>query len=363
MKIAFTSTYSYPSISGVWNRVENMALELIRRGHEVCTFTSNLKAGTDEILEPYEEYKGIHIYRYGVKHKISKNASFWDYKELKKDILRIRPDIIDCQTYRHPESNFMLKLAKKNEIKIFLTTHAPFNVERNWKLRLFTKLYDLFYKNILNKFDKVIAITKWEIPYLLRLGCKQENILFIPNSLPEEFYQNPRRDGDGILFLGRIAPVKDLETLDSALENLEIKATAIGPTEKNYKPKFRNIKIDSPVYDLKEKIAEIDKCEIFVLPSKREAMPYSIIEAMARGRMVIASETDGAKELIEHGKNGFLFPIRDSFELRTLLILAKTLHPYQKEMIRNEAIKKSGEFAISNQMNKWEEIWKTQNIK
>jgi len=39
-----------------------------------------------------------------------------------------------------------------------------------------------------NKFDKVITISKWEIPFLLRLGCKREKIVHIPNSIPEEFF-------------------------------------------------------------------------------------------------------------------------------------------------------------------------------
>lgn len=336
-------------ISGTFTRAFEDAKEFVRRGYEVHIFSSNeteegLIADEEEVLE------GVKIKRFSVSRRIG-YALFFPFEE---EALKLKPDIIVCNGYRKPYTNKAIKIVKKIGAKCFLITHAPFNVERNWKLGMFTKLYDLFYKNILNKFDKVIAITKWEIPYLEKLGLEKNRLVYIPNGLPNEFYENPRRDGDGILFLGRIAPVKDLETLDLALENLEIKATTIGPIEKNYKPKFKNIEIKPPVYNLKEKIAEIDKYEIFVLPSKREAMPYSIIEAMARGKIIVASNTDGTKELIEHGKNGFLFPIGDSFELRTLLILAKILHPHQKEMMRNEAIKKSEEFKISNQINKWE---------
>ncbi|MDP1728800.1 MAG: glycosyltransferase, partial [archaeon] len=72
-----------------------------------------------------------------------------------------------------------------------------------------------------------------------------------------------------------------------------------------------NISIYSSVNDLQKKIKLIDEHKIFVLPSKREAMPQVLIEALARGKIVITSKTDGGKEIIEDNKTGFLFNIGD----------------------------------------------------
>jgi glycosyltransferase involved in cell wall biosynthesis len=47
--------------------------------------------------------------------------------------------------------------------------------------------------------------------------------------------------------------------------------------------------------------------DIFVLPSRAEAMPRVILEAMALKKPVIASNVDGIPELIEHEKEGLLF--------------------------------------------------------
>jgi len=159
-----------------------------------------------------------------------------------------------------------------------------------------------------------------------------------------------------IFYLGRIAKIKDLETLDKALFNTNIKADAIGPIEKGYNPEFKNIEIKPPIYDLKKKIKQIDKYHIFILPSKREAMPQALLEAMARGKIVIASETDGAKEIIESGKNGFLFEIGNPFELRLLIF---TVLNYSNEVIKEiekEAIKTDRKFQINKLMEKWEKL-------
>jgi glycosyltransferase involved in cell wall biosynthesis len=48
--------------------------------------------------------------------------------------------------------------------------------------------------------------------------------------------------------------------------------------------------------------------DLFVLPSRFEGLPSAIIEAMAAGRAVVATETAGTPELVEHGVTGWLVP-------------------------------------------------------
>jgi glycosyltransferase involved in cell wall biosynthesis len=46
--------------------------------------------------------------------------------------------------------------------------------------------------------------------------------------------------------------------------------------------------------------------DIFVLPSLWEGLPIGLLEAMAMGTAVIASNVDGTKEIIRHDENGWL---------------------------------------------------------
>ncbi len=60
--------------------------------------------------------------------------------------------------------------------------------------------------------------------------------------------------------------------------------------------------------------------DIFVLPSLSEALPNSLMEAMACGCCPVASDVGGNPELVEDGRSGLLFPAADSAALATRLI-------------------------------------------
>jgi Glycosyltransferase len=52
-----------------------------------------------------------------------------------------------------------------------------------------------------------------------------------------------------------------------------------------------------------------------VLPSWREGVPCSLMEAMSTGRAVVAADAPGSREVVRDGVNGFLVPVRDAVSL------------------------------------------------
>ena len=52
----------------------------------------------------------------------------------------------------------------------------------------------------------------------------------------------------------------------------------------------------------------IGGCHVYVLPSYREGMPRSVLEAMAMGRPIITTDAPGCRETVIEGKSGFLVP-------------------------------------------------------
>ena len=56
----------------------------------------------------------------------------------------------------------------------------------------------------------------------------------------------------------------------------------------------------------------LSECSVYVLPSYREGMPRSVLEAMATGRPVITTDAPGCRQTVDDGINGFLVPARSS---------------------------------------------------
>jgi len=52
--------------------------------------------------------------------------------------------------------------------------------------------------------------------------------------------------------------------------------------------------------------------DVFVLPSRWEAMPYALLEAMAARVPTVVSDFLGGEELVTHGESGMVFPRGDS---------------------------------------------------
>lgn len=68
-------------------------------------------------------------------------------------------------------------------------------------------------------------------------------------------------------------------------------------------------------------VAEYMKAaSVFVLPSYREGVPVSTMEAMAMGRPVITTDVPGCRETVVNGVNGFLVPAQDAIGLAEKMI-------------------------------------------
>ena len=323
MKILYLTEYSYPNIDGVWNRVFNEA-EYLKKRHKIYVFSNNVFKPNKK-LKSEETYKGIKIFRFPVK-RITENASFWPNKKVKNKLNQIKPDIIICNN-RHPEVLIALAYSKKNKIPCLLVTHAPFLEKgiRNPFLEILVNSYDKFLNY--NKFDKILTITKWENESLLKKGVKKSKIVYVPNPIPNDFFKSKKKiktKNKKLIFLGRITEIKDIETLLFSLSNQELEL--IGPVDKEYKQKLTKIiknmqlkvKFSPPIYEIKDKIKKLKTADIFILPSKREGLPQSILEAMALGLVPVSSKNQGALEIISD-KNGFLFNIGKSSELKKIL--------------------------------------------
>ncbi len=379
MKILEVTAFS-SGFCGLWARVKKESELLIEKGHEVVVFSSNIHRGSGKIefAKEFEKIGKLKVHRFKTKGNFGENTFFWDYE---KEAFRFKPDIIICHAYRQYYSTKAVKIAKKLGVPCILVTHAPFLEKklRGWKLNAMVWFYDNFIgRRILNKYSRIFIITKWETPYLIELDVKKEKIVYMPNGVPEEFFNikipKPKnKKNKEILFLGRIAPIKDVETLIRAFslvleKEKSVVINFVGPIEEEYglkiKDLIKKLKLDKkinflgPVFDLKKKMNLIDSSDVFVLSSKREGMPQSLVEVMAREKIVISSDIQAGKEVIEDGNNGYLFKVGNENKLAEK-ILRGLKNSEENKKIRKNARKAVEKFSWNKLIDEIDEILKS----
>lgn len=72
--------------------------------------------------------------------------------------------------------------------------------------------------------------------------------------------------------------------------------------------------------------------DIYCLPSLWEGLPIGALEAMAMGKPVVATAISGTVELVKHGTNGFLFPVRNEIKLAQSILELSSNHALRIEM-------------------------------
>jgi glycosyltransferase involved in cell wall biosynthesis len=343
---------------GVWSRVKEEALQFEKQGHEVRIFCSS-----KELVVSFagglweEEINGLHVTKFKEHWRVGYAVWF----DLTAQALEYDPDVIIAHGFRKPFLKQVLKIKEQIKCKAYLVTHAPFLEKgiRKWYVQWMVDRYDKTKaKRILNGFDKVIAISKWEIPYL-KQWISADKIVYIPNSISDKFFDSKRKaeQRKRIIFVGRVHRIKDLMTLVRAHRQSDAwpdyGLVLLGEVDdRNYYWELNrgytplNLKAENQ----EQVIEHLDKSEIFVLPSKREGVPIAMIEAMARGKICISSRTQGGAELIEDGVNGYLFDIGDVEKLTTII---NGIIVTNNENIKAAAKQTAEQFKSSEVIKKW----------
>ena len=145
----------------------------------------------------------------------------------------------------------------------------------------------------------------------------KSKIVCMRNPLPlDTEYSLNDRDLGYVLYLGRLSPEKGVQTLiDAAIDaNVELKILGTGPIERQLKDRAsgkKNIHFEG-FKQGKELTDYIKNARCVVLPSEwYENGPYSAMEAMALGKPLIVSNYGGLPELVENGKNGYIYHTKD----------------------------------------------------
>jgi glycosyltransferase involved in cell wall biosynthesis len=118
--------------------------------------------------------------------------------------------------------------------------------------------------------------------------------------------------------MGRLLRWKGFETLIDAVADLRSEVPGVsmaivgsGPDAASLRRKVRQAGLEKTIRLVEalprpESLTYLKAADLFVLNSAAEGMSHTIVEAMALGTPVVATDAGGTRELIDHGRSGWL---------------------------------------------------------
>jgi len=210
-----------------------------------------------------------------------------------------------------------------------VTTPHGWSTNAGIKLRVYEALDRIAFA----LFDAVVPLSPDLYAGLERLPFVNRRLSLINNGLDlDEIDTELRREACAkehanpamcIGYVGQLIERKRVDTLIrafAALSNNEVKLMIVGdgPERVSLEQLAAELGQSERVAFMgfrDDRIALMQKMDIFVLPSTLEGIPRCLMEAMALGIPVVASDIPGCKELVSDGKTGLLFSAGNQEEL------------------------------------------------
>ncbi|MGM0771765.1 MAG: glycosyltransferase [Halobacteriota archaeon] len=221
---------------------------------------------------------------------------------------------------------------------------------------------------ILNRCDIITVTGSYTRRYLESKGIKEDKVSILPHAVDNNFKRvDSTRDYD-IVFVGRMAGVKHVETLIRSIEIVRrthenVKVAIIGEGE--CKPRLeeltRELGLMENIYfaGYQSNVWNwYNRGKMSTLTSEREGFPYSVVEALSCGLPVISSNCGNVSDLIEHGYNGSIIDDYQDHSSFAKAIIELLEEPEKLSAYSNNAEKSVRHLNEESVTNVWDTIIK-----
>ena len=321
----------YPPIGGgAGNASKNLAREMTRFGHEVTVVTSRFDSLPNE-----EFHGGVQIIRIpALRRRLDRSGA------LEQGIFMLSASLYSMRTVRKHRPDIVLAFfgvpSGAVALGINLLLGVPYVVSlrggdvpgfRPYDFALYHRLIGPLLHIIWRRAKVVVANSEG----LRELGRSFDNnvpIDVIPNGVSMSQFKSKDRNWDParLLIVGRVVYQKGIDQLLNALAGLldldwDLTVAGDGPQREPLEKMAHQFGIADRVRFLgwqskDDLLGKYQQANLFVYPSRHEGMPNVVLEAMATGLPVIASNIAGNEELVLHGKTGLLVQSDDLSGLR-----------------------------------------------
>jgi N-acetyllactosaminide 3-alpha-galactosyltransferase len=320
-EILLVSPYFYPHVGGVENHVRYLARNLSKRGLNVTVITTLLDG-----LKEDEDFEGYHIHRIKPLMTLLRTPITPGIKGYIRKRKENKSEKIIVQAHSPPP--LPAYYAARATDDLILTYHCDEDLPTPIGSLIVWLYRSIFGRYTVKKAKRIITSTSSYAKTSRLLWNRKVDI--VPMAVDINFFKpaDPSQlrnelvskgvieSGDRVvLFVGRLVQHKGLEEIIACANYVNAKFLICGDG-----PLKNRLEREIEAQELKDKVkllGSIDDellpyyyslCNVFVLPShsRLEAFGIVLLEAMACGKPIIASDIPGSREIVVEGYNGLL---------------------------------------------------------
>lgn len=326
-------------IGGIFRHVRDLAIEQSRAGHEVGILCDSSTGGAheDRLFETIMPYLSLGLSRLAIDRAITPRdiPAFWrSFKEIKE----LQPDVLHGHGAKGGAmarlAGSLLRVNRYSVSRLYSPHGGSLHFDRSrwsgWAVFKLERLQERFT-------DGLVFVCDFERQsYVDKVGKPFRRHEVIYNGVGEADFEIVPETPDAVnfLYVGMLRDLKGPDIFVDAFAKTErllrrpLSAMMIGdgPQKEKYLDMMtvrglgRRITM-LPAMDIREAFA---RSQNVVVPSRAESMPYIVLEALAAGRTVIASDVGGISEVL--GKqSAALVPADDSDALARAMADAITV--------------------------------------
>lgn len=304
-----------------------LALHAIQKGWDVFLLTKD--TGRKDELEEL----GIHVFDvpFG-RTSVNPIAEIWCLFRLKRLLKQIKPDVIHNVTWKGCLwGSIAAKMVRNKHVVNALSGLGSVFINKGVVNSIMGKLAEFAFKN---NYSAFIFQNPDDVQWFKSKGYTLDNKVFLIKGSGIDLHKYAYKealpkDKLKVLFPARILRDKGLCELVEAFKILQHKyqgsielilAGSCGDANKTSisEEELRTMLVDGYITwigNQKDMYPTYVESDIVVLPSYREGLPKSLIEACAVGRPIVTTDVPGCRECVEEGVNGYLVPVKTSKEL------------------------------------------------
>ena len=334
--------------NGIVNVCCDLACEQAKNGNEVLVVS---KGG--DFVPLLESFNGKHTILSQDRSMRNVIGMMLKYRKI---IRRFKPDIVHAHMITGAFLGFFGK---------FLSNHY----------KLVSTVHNVYQKgvSIMNYSDKIVCLSPKIENYYLSKGINKNKLAIIENGIIDSERRlkinqinKKNLNHPNIITLGAVCERKGSDILFNAFcklfDKFPIHLYYVGNMDwPELEKKISKTAYANYVHFIgleKQPLKYLLDGDVFVLPSRRETFPLSILEAKEAGLPIIASDTDGNPDALDNGQSGILFKTSDVEDLyQNLLDLVSNKE--RLDYFKSQSIFTSKKYTVSEMNRKYIDLYKS----